>query len=382
MPVYSVASRVAPEDHLRTRPVRSKAGQLLLRPSAGVFAVTGVLALVVSMAASQGAAWFVHVGLPTDGAIFYAMAHNQDFGVAQLTAMHIPLGLAYRYQRIVYPLLARLLGLGQPEMAAFGMVAANILAAVLGTEVLSRWAEGNGLSARWGLLFPCSVGFVVAFFFDLSEGLLWALLLAALLSYEQRRIPLAAVFLTLALFTKETALIVLIALAFGAFLRREWRALAWLGLPLGLFTVYQGLLLQWFGTTGLTGSHDQLDVIPFLGAFTEPAGAGLPPKHLGELVYLTATVIVPTVGAAIWSLRRLLSRYEPVTAALALNCLQVALMSAWSWTGFIHYSRLSLGVPLLLAWLALQGNLRWLRLGVTLQIVFALAALSMIAVGP
>lgn len=334
------------------------------------------------MAAPQGAEWFVHVGLPTDGAIFYAMAHNQDFGVAQLLAMHIPLGLAYRYQRIVYPLLARLLGLNQPEFAGFGMVAANILAAVLGTEVLSRWAEKHGLSAGWGYLFPCSLGFVVTFFFDLSEGLLWALLLAALLAHEQRRSPLAALFLALALFTKETALIVLLTLALGASLRREWRTLAWLSLPLGLFALYQGLLLLWFGTTGLTGSHDQLDMIPFLGAFTEPTGAGLPPKHLGELVYLTATVIVPTVGAAIWSLRRLLSRYEPVTAALALNCLQVALMSAWSWTGFIHYSRLSLGVPLLLAWLALQGKMRWLRLGVTVQVVFALAALSLIGVGP
>lgn len=356
--------------------------RLLLRPSIAVLLLASLTAAVAMLAAPNGAQWFVHSGMPTDAPIFFAIAHEPDFGVPQLQALHIPVGLAYRYQRILYPLLGRLFGLFQPGLAASGLVVANVLAGAAGVEVLSRYAKRHCASVAWGWLFAGSLGFLVAFSFDLSDGLLWMLSLAALLCYEQRRIPPAAAILMLALFTKETALIIVVVLGFDALRQRRWSEVAWLSLPVALFAVYQVLLRHWFGQLGFTGSQAQLDFVPFLSAYQEPPGAGLPPKHLGEFIYLTLTVVAPAVVAACWSVWRLRQRYDAVAAALVLTCLQVALMSSWSWTGFVHYSRLSMGVPLLLAWMALRERLRWMRAVVIVQAVAALIGLAFIGAGP
>ncbi len=68
---------------------------------------------------------------------------------------------------------------------------------------LSRWAIRHQASTAGAYLFPLNLGLLTAVFLDLADGLLWALLLAAVLLYKGRRPHLAALALTLAVFTKE-----------------------------------------------------------------------------------------------------------------------------------------------------------------------------------
>jgi len=55
---------------------------------------------------------------------------------------------AYRYQRILYPLLAWALALGQPGVVPWTLVALNVAALVGGTYFTERLLETRGVS-RW-----------------------------------------------------------------------------------------------------------------------------------------------------------------------------------------------------------------------------------------
>lgn len=145
---------------------------------------------------------------------------------------------------------------------------------------------------------------------------------------------------------------------------------------MALFGVFQVLLLVLFGQTGQAGSGTQVDLAPFLGAYTVPDI--VTPKSVNEIVYLTLTIVIPTVIAACWSLWALWRRYSVVAFSLLLNCVQVALMSPWSWTGFIHYGRLSMGVPLLIIWMALEHRSRAMAVVALVQTILALALLPFI----
>jgi len=169
-------------------------------PSAAATFACAVLVLAIGLRSTSGFAWFVHESGHTDAPIFYAIAHDADWGVTRLEPQHIA-----------------------PGLAAFGLVAVNVLAASAGTLMLRWWSRRHGASPAWGWLFPCSLGFLTVLFFDLSEGLLWALLLSALVAYDRRAIRATALLLTLALFTKETALIIVAAIGLAALVRAVGR---------------------------------------------------------------------------------------------------------------------------------------------------------------
>ncbi len=342
------------------------------------------MALGIGLEFPASFAWFVHLGAPSDGAIFYAMAHDTHFGVTTLSRLLSSADMAYRYQRPLYPALARLLSLNQPGWSAFGLVVVNVIAAAIGTEMLARWARRYKRSLLWGLAFPASLGVLTAFFFDLSEALLWTLLLAAFVSHEARRMELAGVALALAVLTKETAMIAVVAFCVGWIVNGQRglsKELAWLVvLPAGAFVGVEVALWITFGEPGLMGSSGQLTVVPFLGAYTSPAS--VPPKHLIEDVYLTLTVVVPAITGAVWSLSLLRQKYSALALTLFFNCLQVALMTSWSWTGLVHYGRLSMGVPLLMLLVALQRGMRKTSMLLALQTIASIVGIAFVAGTP
>ena len=76
----------------------------------------------------------VHKGsVGYDGQFYYYIAHD-PFILGQ-SHDHID-SPAYRYQRIIYPLTARLLSFGQPGLIPWMMVAVNLLGILLGTWLL------------------------------------------------------------------------------------------------------------------------------------------------------------------------------------------------------------------------------------------------------
>ena len=121
-----------------------------------------------------------------DGQFAYAIAVN-PLGAAPL--LDHP---AYRYQRILYPMLARAMALGQPGLVPWTLIALNILALALGTELLGRHLLRRGLGPWYGLLFVLWVGQWFSLRFDLQEPLSLTLALAALALLDRNRVWLAA----------------------------------------------------------------------------------------------------------------------------------------------------------------------------------------------
>ena len=62
---------------------------------------------------------------------------------------------SYRYQRIVYPMLARFLALGQPALIPWTLLLINIVSISWGTELLGRMLRSHGLSAYLAALGDC-----------------------------------------------------------------------------------------------------------------------------------------------------------------------------------------------------------------------------------
>ena len=215
---------------------------------------------------------------------------------------------AYRYQRILYPLLARLLALARPAWIPWTLLSLNLFAHALGTAGLAAYLEGKGLKGWYALSYGLWVGLIAPVGLDLNEPLSYALVIAAWLLLERRRPQAAAACLGLALFAKETALIFWFAALAGTLLGSRDRRLL-VGLSAGglAFAAWQLWLLTQFGRLGL-GSGGEMathfEWIPFMGLWR--VGTVNLRVLVLFLIIFGPTVVGPAIWGAIASLRTLL----------------------------------------------------------------------------
>lgn len=187
-------------------PVREVAAPAVVRVVAVVL-IAHLLFVVVRLAALGGADGFVTY----DGRAYYRLALDPltlavtDHGITFTRP-------AYWQTRIGYPALARTVSLGgREDLVPTALVLVN-LAAIAGMALVSaRAAIGWGRSAWWGLIPAMWAGFLVGLGEDLTEPLAGLLLLGALLLARTRRHGLGALALTAAGLTRETTLVVAVA---------------------------------------------------------------------------------------------------------------------------------------------------------------------------
>jgi hypothetical protein len=148
-----------------------------------------------------------------DGQFYFRLA--LDPLTHDRTAFGITLDLPpYRQQRIVYPAAAHVLALGHPAWIPWALVLINYLGVCAMALIGGRYAQSLGRHALWGISLPLYTGFFFSFTGNLAEITEMVLLLTALLALQRQHPSWAALFLSLAVLTKETALIA--ALAVGA----------------------------------------------------------------------------------------------------------------------------------------------------------------------
>jgi hypothetical protein len=142
-----------------------------------------------------------------DGQFYYRLA--LDPLTAQLSNFGITLDFPdYRQQRILYPLLIRILSQGQPNSIPFLMIVINWVALCCIGWVGGAYARALGWHASWGLALTLYPGFALSLARDLTEILAVSLLLASLYTLYRQRQMMAALLLTAAVLTKETMLTV------------------------------------------------------------------------------------------------------------------------------------------------------------------------------
>ena len=229
---------------------------------------------------------------------------------------------AYRYQRILYPLLARLLALGRPSLIPWALIFLNLAAQVAGTWAFGELLASYQISQWYALAYGLWVGSVYSVRLALAEPVAYGLVAGALLLSRRGREGWAAAFYGLAVFAKETTLLFVAAHLAWQASRRDWRGAARLGaFTLLPFAAFQLLLLHWFGRLGLASGGDlstSFEVIPYVGLLRigtiNPAALALFAAIFGPMV------VLPSLWGIVASLRRLWRRdFALPVFALAFN---------------------------------------------------------------
>jgi hypothetical protein len=185
----------------------------------------------------------------------------------------------YRYTRILYPIVARVLALGRPDLIPWTLWLINWLSIAGGALAVAAWLKRRGFSPWFALVYGLYPGLIVALQRDLSEALAYGLAATAVYVFDygpRRRELLAAGIFALAALTRETTAVIPLvyaaALLFGSGAEMRWRrrlranwgrAVLFGAIAIGPLALYKLFLLAWLGA-----GHDigiPLAHLPFQG---------------------------------------------------------------------------------------------------------------------
>jgi hypothetical protein len=227
---------------------------------------------------------------------------------------------AYRYQRILLPLLARIFSGGNPVLLPWVLAALGLVSHTLGTWIVTLLLLRWGTNPWYALVYGLWVGFLVAVRLDLPEPLAYALVAAALLAIEKGHHRWGWLFFALAVFAKEVTLIFVAAQGLAYLLRKEWsRALGLAVVSTLPFAIFQVWLWQVFGNPGI-GSGGAMatpfERIPLMGLW-----------KIGDysMLYLLAMAIVVVpffLVPAFWGMWKAIQKLvqqQPDAIAFALG---------------------------------------------------------------
>ncbi len=311
-----------------------------------------------------------------DGQFTYYIARGPE-GAAPL--IDVP---AYRYQRILLPLLARVLALGQPALIPWALVAINLVALILGTALLGQLLSAHRASRWYALVYGLFPGVLMSVRLSLAEPLAYGLAIAALWLHARDRKWLAVGALALAALTKETTLLFAAGLVLYELTRRRW-AFATLGggvvaLP---FAIWQLVLFRAFGAFGV-GSGGALatpfEIIPFNGFLRIYTDTGNLRVFIIFALLLIPAVIVPSLWALWQSGRDIVKqRATCLTFVLLMNAAVMPFVPFSTYREPLGILRFIVGLVIgVLLYAAAGRHRRALRYSALWLVMLALAASS------
>ncbi|GAC1564738.1 MAG: hypothetical protein NVS3B14_00340 [Ktedonobacteraceae bacterium] len=276
-----------------------------------------------------------HAAPGYDGQFYYQIARNLFHAAPFLDKP------AYRYQRILYPLLVAVLSLGQASLIPYMLLLVNFVSSVLGTELFARLLIKENLSPWYSLAFGLYFGQATAFIFDLTEPLTYFLICLGIFLVFQKRPTTAAICMGLAVLSRETAILFplgyIVLYFFQKCVQDVLRFLLLAIVPTIAWYIAVGLL---FHETGLT-SAPPFEIIPFQGLFYFAHD----PFRFVPLIIL---MFIPTLLSCFLLLKECLQhRWKSASWLIWLfNLVLVTNMSRLSYVELVSAGRLSTGLML------------------------------------
>jgi hypothetical protein len=303
----------------------------------------------------------ITTGQGYDGQFYYRMAlspfnfHHSAHGIRMDTLS--------RFERITYPAFSWLVAGGRSFIVPWSLVIVN----VIGLACLGALGATIARDARrhtwWGLLLPGYFGFVWVLSRDLAEIVTATFVVAGVLALRRDRTVLAACAFSVAVLSRETALVVVVLLALERPLSALWHrvvtgpgrfapspgpgavdggfapAITW-SLPIVVFVAWQLVVRLATGSWPLLTSGQRNLGVPFVGlldGFRHYLGKLPTPSALlwfGELFILAVVV-----AAAILALRTSTARLYERAAWIAYGILAVTLAPG-IWLGDVGFRSL------------------------------------------
>jgi hypothetical protein len=264
-----------------------------------------------------------------DGQFFYRLA-VAPFDTSP-TAHGITIDLPYRHQRIVYPLLAWITSFGSPRQVPLALLQVNLVALCLCALVGGALARSMGRHALWGVLPALYPGFLLTLARDTAEIVAVTFMLAGLLALRHQRRALAAAAWSLAVLTRETALLIPLA-GLALALHQRWRppvgadadgsralAIAPFALPVAAFCAWQLTLFALIGRIPLLTSETAVGA-PFAALVRLFIDASALDNRFRRIWFLELLVFVGFVALVLRAMRSsAASRLEKTAFVLALG---------------------------------------------------------------
>lgn len=185
-----------------------------------------------------------------DGQHYYLMAKN-IIGICKL-------GDYGWCQRIFYPLLSRILSFGFDNLLPLIMLLINFVSLVASVYVLLLVLKEYGANLNLVYLWAFCVGLVISITRDLTEPLLFFFLILAIYFIIKNKINFTALFLCLAVLTKETAIVVILPMLLFFILKKQWQKTVWLSIPLIVLVYWQIILFFSYGAVPLLQIGSQI----------------------------------------------------------------------------------------------------------------------------
>jgi hypothetical protein len=281
---------------------------------------------------------------------------------------------AYRYTRILYPITARLLTWGQPDLIPYTLIALNWLSIGGGVLALAAWLRRKGCSAWFALVYGLYPGLYISLQRDLNEPMAYALVALAMYLFDfggRRRIAWAGLSFALAALARESA--VLFALIYAMTLlfapagntnrpgklTAHWRkGVSFLGIALGPFLLYKLFLLLWLKSLGVPSDLSP-ELVPFRGILS------LWPWQTNQIAAVICIILPALIcaGIGLWALWKRTRTVE--VWALLLNIqLFVVMLAPPPYVEIFGSERITIGVVLaacfcLPSFDRLTGKRRW-----------------------
>ena len=226
-----------------------------------------------------------------DGQFAYFIASDPSDAIRHLDAP------AYRLQRILYPLLARALALGQSNEVPLALLFVNVLGVGFGTAAFAELLSLETAPPWMPLLFFAWIGTAYSLLGDLNEITAVALSLWALIFFHRHHPFAAGLTFGLAGLGKDTAFLFSIPLLIYLLMNKRWRETSQIG-PLAVlpYLVWMVVISLVLGSWGFEVDATHFETIPFAGLGTW--GSAWP---LIALVLILPSSICAALGASRWN---------------------------------------------------------------------------------
>lgn len=282
---------------------------------------------------------------------------------------------AYRYQRILYPLLARVVSGGKPPLLPWALLAINLAALPLATFLTSELLRNRGASPWHSIPFGLWAGLLGALRTDLSEPLAFALVALAILLDDHDLRAWSGVVLAVAAFAKETTLVFLLAWAvWGLLSTGQAKSLLVRLLPALPFVFFQFWLRSVFGSFGIGSGGAQgtaFEILPFAG-LASTGQAGLRVLIVLSIVYAPG-ILVPAVWGILSPLLQWLRQEVSLESLFLFASALIIVLAPFS------TFREPLGITRLASGMVLSGLLQVARQGRRSLLAYAWVGIAYLA---